>query len=107
MDEGTGLKWYLMHAANESRGKDLTAFKKDLKLLLFLLHLNAAFLIILLERAEKRGEGYQNVSLFKVLSRRLGTVDIFTSSPLNVHWTFGSDTLVNRPTAPKQSYVRT
>jgi len=43
MDEVTGLKWYLMHAANESRGNDLTAFKKDLKLLLFLIHLNAAF----------------------------------------------------------------
>ena len=45
------------------------------------------------------------VSFFKVLSRRLGTADIFTSSLLNVHWTFGSDTLVNRPTAPRQNYV--
>ena len=56
-----------MHAANESRGKDLTAFKKDLKLLLFLLHLNAAFLIILLERAEKRGEGLSKRLSFQSL----------------------------------------
>jgi len=46
-----------MHVANEKRGEDLTAFKTDLKFLSFLLHLNAAFLTISLERAEKKRGG--------------------------------------------------
>ena len=61
-------------------------------------------MIYQLEIGESAKHRSQLFALLKMLCE-FGAVDISTSSLLNVHWKFGSDTLVNRPTAPWQNYV--
>ena len=47
-------------------------------------------------------QNWPSLVLFATALAHLGTVDITTSSPLNVHWTFWSDPLPPPPLRPHE-----